>query len=75
MYNAVLKWIHQVLGNIVRTFNISQTYIDKNDPWTGILSAAAFAVFSTRNRQKCYSPGRLFFGRDMIILIKHKVYW
>ena len=32
MYNAVLERVHQVLGNLVRTFNIStQTYVDKND--------------------------------------------
>ena len=45
MSNAVLERIHQVLGNTIRTFNISnQTYVDKNKPWTGILSAAAFAI-------------------------------
>ena len=48
MYNEVLERIHQVLGNIVRTFNIStQTYFDKNDPWTGIIAAAVFAIHST----------------------------
>ena len=75
MSNAVLKQIHQVLGNLVQTFNISQTYIDKNDPWTVILDAAAFAIFSTTNSQKGYSPGKLIFGRDMILLIKHRVDW
>ena len=30
--NAVLEQIHQVLVNLVRNFNISQTYVDKNDP-------------------------------------------
>ena len=28
-YNAVLKRIQQVLGNLVCTFNIKQTYVDK----------------------------------------------
>ena len=28
MSNMILKWIHQVLGNLVRTFNIQQTYVD-----------------------------------------------
>ena len=32
MSNAVLERIHQVLGNLVLTFNIStQTYVDEND--------------------------------------------
>ena len=60
MSNAVLEQVCQVLRNLVHTFNIStQTYVDENDPWTGILAAAAFAIHSTTNRQKCYSMGKL----------------
>ena len=29
--NAVLERIHHVLGNLLRNFNIQQTYVDKND--------------------------------------------
>ena len=76
MSNAVLERIHQVLGNLVRTFNIfTQTYVDKNDPWKGILAAVAFAIRSTTNRKKGYSMGQLIFGRDMILLIKHRGDW
>ena len=57
MPNAILERIHQVLRNLVRTFNIQKTYVDKNDPWTGILAAAAFSVCSTTISKKCYSPG------------------
>ena len=74
MSNALLERIHQVLGNLVRTFTIStQTHVDKNDLWTGILDAAASLIISTTNKLKGYSPGQLIFGRDMIILIKHRV--
>ena len=53
MSNALLKRVHQFLGNIVRNFNIStQTYVDKNDPWAGILDAAAFEIFSTTDKKK-----------------------
>ena len=76
MPNAILEIIHQVLGNLVRNFNIStQIYVDKNDPWTGILAESAFLIRSTNNRQKIYSPGQLIFGRDMIIPIKYRVDW
>ena len=74
-FNAILEWIHQVLGNLVQTFNITKTYLDKYDPQSGILSAAAFAILSTTNRLKCYIQGQLVFDRDMILLIKHKVDW
>ena len=69
----ILERIHQVLGNQVRTYNIKETYVDKYDPWTGILSAAAFKLWATTNRLKGYSTGQLVFDRDMILPIKHKV--
>ena len=32
MSNSILERIHQVLGNLVRTHNITQTYFLKYDP-------------------------------------------
>ena len=75
MSNAILEHIRQVLGNLVRNFKIQQTYVDKNDPWRGILAAAAFAILSTTRRQQGYSPGQLIFGRDTILPIKYTVDW
>ena len=72
MSNAILEQIHQVLENLVQNFNIQQTYVAEFDPWTVILAAAEFSIFSTTNRQKSYSSGQLMFGRDMILLIKHR---
>ena len=60
--NDILERIQQVLGNLVRTFNIQQKYVDKNDPWTGILDAAAFEIRSTTSGQKGYSPVQLIFS-------------
>ena len=34
--NERLEWIHTVLGNLVRAYNIKDTYIDDNKPWLGI---------------------------------------
>ena len=75
MSNISLERIHQVLRNLGRNFNIYQTYVDKYDPCTDILSAAAFAISSKNNRVKGYSLGQLVFGRDIIIPIKREVYW
>ena len=76
MSNATLESIHQVIGYLVRTFNIStQTYVEKNYPRKGILAAAAFGICSTTNRKKCYSPGKLIFVHDIILPIKHRVDW
>ena len=70
-----MERIHQVLGNLVRAFNIKETYVDKNDPWLGILAAEALATYSTTNKLKAYSLFQLVFFRDMILLIKHKLNW
>ena len=42
--NAILKWIHQFLGNIVQNFNIKETCVDKDDPRLVILAAEAFEI-------------------------------
>ena len=50
IYDEILKHIHQVIGNLVLTCNMNQTYDDKDDPWSGILAAAAFVILSTTHR-------------------------
>ena len=52
--NVILERIHQVLGNLARTYNIKDTYVDKDDPWSGNLSPAAFGILSTANRLNGY---------------------
>ena len=73
--NKTLERIHQVLVNLVRDSNISETYVDEDDPWSGILVASEFKILSTTNILKGYIPGQLLFGHDMILPIKHKVDW
>ena len=52
--------------------NVKETYVDGDDPWSGFLSEAALEINSIANRLKGYSPGKLVFGRNMILPIKHK---
>ena len=68
--NVILEHTHQVLGNLVQDFNITQTYVDKDDPWSVILAESAFLIISITNRLKMYSLVQLLFGRGVIILIK-----
>ena len=42
--NAIVERIHQVIANIIRTFELQTNYLDEEDPWKGILSVTAFAV-------------------------------
>ena len=50
--NAIIGRIHQVLGNLIRSFNLHDIHVDVSDPWMGILAAAASAVQSTYHRTK-----------------------
>ena len=40
--NAIIEQIHQTIGNIIRTFDVSN--IVNNNPWSGILAATMFSV-------------------------------
>ena len=73
--NAIVERVHQVIGNIIRTFELENNYLDEVDPWKGILSATAFAVRSTFHTTLRSTPGQLVFGRDMILNIKHEANW
>jgi transposase InsO family protein len=73
--NAIVERVHQVIGNIIRTFELENNYLDDNDPWKGILSATAFAVRSTFHTTLQNTPGQLVFGRDMILNVKHEANW
>eukprot|EP00957_Ditylum_brightwellii_P004024 305779-Ditylum_brightwellii.AAC.1 len=37
--SGIIERIHQILGNMIRSFEVHSTGIDEKDPWTGILSA------------------------------------
>ena len=73
MSNIILEQINQVLGNIVGSFDINKTYVDKYDQWLVILMATTFAMNSTENSLKYYITGQLVLGHDIILLIKYTV--
>src|SRR5210317_1943070 len=73
--NAIVERVHQVIGNIICTFELEDNYLDKTDPWKGILSATAFAVRSTFHTTLRKTSGQLVFGRDMILNVKHEADW
>ena len=73
--NAIVERIHQVIANMIRTFELESNYLDEDDPWKGILSATAFAVRSTYHTTLKKTPGQLVFGRDMIFNVQHIANW
>jgi len=73
--NAVLERIHQVIGNIIRSFELQTNYLDEDEPWKGILSAVAFAIRATYHTTLQKTPAQLVYGRDLIFNLQHKANW
>ena len=70
-----MEQIHQVIGNIIRTFEIETNYLNEVNLFKGVLAAAAFAVRSTYHTTLKKTPGQLVFGCDMIFNIQHVTNW
>ena len=61
---------------MIRTFRLSNSEdLDENDPWTGILSAVAFATRATSHTTLNATPTQLVFGRDHLIGASHTADW
>jgi hypothetical protein len=73
--DANLKRIHQTIGNMLCTFEAENQPTDESDPWSGILSAVAWAVCSACHATSQSTPGQLVFGRDMIWDAAHVADW
>ena len=74
--NAIVERRHQTLGNLIRSFELQDNpYIDMDDPWSGILAAAVFAMRSTYHTTLRAMPGQLVFGRDMILNTQYLADW
>ena len=73
--NAIVERVHQTIGNMVRTFELKENYLDEDDPWKGILCATAFAVRATVHTTLQKTPAQSVFGRDMILNVNHVENW
>ena len=64
--NAIVKQAHQMLGNLIQSFELQDNpYIDMDDPWSGILAAASFAMCSTyRATLRDAWPAHIWEGYD-----------
>ena len=69
----ILEIINQVLVNIKRIYNLQENWVDEDDPWNGLLVAAAFTILSVQRRLKIKSLCLLLFFRDTILPTKHKL--
>jgi transposase InsO family protein len=73
--NGIIERVHQVLNDILRTFELEEMELNNDDPWSEFLSAAAFAIRSTYHTTLEATPAQLVFGRDMYLPIKIEADW
>lgn len=73
--NGIIERVHQVLGDMLRTFELEERELDEDDPWGEFLSAAGFAIRSTYHTTLESTPSQLVFGRDIILPIKFEADW
>jgi hypothetical protein len=73
--NSIIERIHQVMGNMLRAFELEKREPDPDDPWNELLQACAFGIRSTCHTTLQASPGQLVFGRDMIHDVRFQANW
>jgi hypothetical protein len=49
--------------------------LDEKDPWRPFLDSSVYAIRSTFNNTLKATPGKLVFGRDMVLPITFMVDW
>ena len=73
--NGIVERVHQVLGDMLRTFELENRELNDMDPWSEFLSAAGYAIRSTVHTTLEASPAQLVYGRDMLLPIKFEADW
>ena len=74
--NSILERIHQVIGNMIKTFKIyDRKELEEQDPWSGILSSIMFGIRATYHTTLEAIPTQLVFGRDAILPIQYQPDW
>jgi hypothetical protein len=73
--NGIIERIHQVLGNMLRSYEMDKEDLNENNPWGYFLNSAAWAIRSTYHTTLEATPAQLVFGRDMILPVVYRADW
>ena len=67
--NCIIEGVHQVLANLVWTFELDKNYVDEDDPSENIPAAEYFYRLSTFHTTNKNAYAQLVLGWDMIVPI------
>ena len=73
--NGIIERVHQVLGDMLRTFQLEERELNKDDPWSEFLAAIGYAIRCTYHTTLEATPAQLVFGRDMFLPISFEANW
>jgi transposase InsO family protein len=73
--NGIIERVRLTLNNSLRTAEVDGREMDEKDPWGPFLSSDAYAIRSTFHTTLKATPGKLVFGRDMVLPIKFMADW
>ena len=73
--NSVLERVHQVVANMLRSYDLDNQDLDKLDPFGEYLNGIAWAIRCTYHTTLEATPGQLVYGRDMIMDIPFMADW
>ena len=73
--NAIVERVHQTIGNMIRTWFVDDPELDGPGPYTGLLTAVAFATRATMHTTLNATPCQLVFGRDAFLRMEFHADW
>ena len=73
--NGIVERVHQVLNDMLRTFELENQQLDDTEPWKRFLAAASFAIRSTYHTTLGATPAQLVYNRDMLLPIQFNFKW
>ena len=73
--NSIIERVHQVLGNMLRTYELDKEDLDPVDPWGPFLNGVAWAIRSTYHTTLEATPGSLIYGRHMLHDLDYLANW
>ena len=73
--NSILEPAHQTISIILHTFQVNNSELDLDDPWSRILSVVSFAMRSTVQTTTQATPMQLVFGREAIMNLTFNANW
>jgi hypothetical protein len=73
--NGIIERVQLMLNDALRIADVDGIELDKKDPWGPFLSSSAYAIVSTFHTILKATPGKLVFGRNMVLSITFMADW